>query len=442
MISCSLQHALALLLSAFSCLAAGGAAAAERTTPTRTVIALLVDGLSGEMIGSFQTPNLDRLRAEGSWSHEFLPTFPALSGPTWVSISTGCWPEHRGIVTDKFLDPELGLMDHASDVRWLSGCELIQQVAERQGIETAALGWWGQWSASTGPSATHVSANARLEQQVPRDPTVFLSDPERAEEIVDYLSRSPKDRPRLILGYFRGPDHNAHFHGTESPEAEHSVRQFDSALGTILAAIDEQPDQDQIALMVLSDHGMVPIHHVVNVRRILRRHDIVARDVSTGTTSFLYFENKTEVQSARKRLESYSEFEVFPRNELPEHTHLGNSGRIPDLILAALPGYYTADPDIWPLHLRPLTLWGPDFVPSPILGGGVRAAHGYAASTPGNNGVLYAWGSGIRHGVSLGNVRMIDVHPTITTLLGIESGNPVDGTADHRMLRQGQDGQP
>ena len=440
MISRPSRCAFALLLSCF--LLAAGAAVADRSTAPRTVIALLVDGLSGEMIGSFETPNLDRLRAEGASSHEFVPTFPAISGPTWVSIATGCWPENHGIVTDKFLDPELGLMDHASDVRWLSGCELIQQVAERQGIETAALGWWGQWSASSGPSATHVSANARLEQQAPRDPTVFLTDPERAAEVVDYLTRGPEERPRLILAYFRGPDHDAHFHGIQSPETQQAVVRFDAALGTVLAAIDDQPDREHIALIVMSDHGMVPIHHVVNVRRILRRHDIEARDVTTGTTAFLYFENKRQVLDAKKLLDPYTEFEVFLRNELPSYAHLGNGERVPDLVLAARPGYYTADPDVWPLHLRPLTRWGPDFVPSPILGGGVRAAHGYAPRTPGNDGVIYGWGSGIRGGVALGSVRMIDVHPTITTLLGIEAGRPVDGTAERRMLGQEQAGQP
>lgn len=408
----------------------------SETSATRTVIVVLVDGLSGEMIDSFETPNLDRLRTEGSWSHEFLPTFPAISGPTWVSISTGCWPENHGIVTDKFLDPRMGLMNHSSDPRWLTNCELLQETAEKQGISTAALGWWGQWSETTGPTATYISANAEAEQQVPRSPAVFLSDEVRAAEVIDYLTRVPKERPRLILGYFHGPDLAAHFEGIHSREAGELVSKFDTALGTILNAIDSHPDRDDITLIVMSDHGMVPVHHIVNVRRILRRHDIQARDVTSGTTGFLYLTDKKEISSAKKLLESYTEFDVFEKHELPAYAHWGSSDRIPDLLLAAKPGYYTADPDVWPLHLKPLALLGPDFIPSPILGGGVRAAHGYAPGTPGNDGVIYAWGSGVRAGVSLGSVRMIDVHPTITELLEIESGNRVDGVPERGMLLQ------
>ncbi len=107
----------------------GVAFAEDQRAGRRTVVALLVDGLNAEMIAHFDTPNLDRLRREGAWSHDFVPTFPSISGPTWVSVSTGCWPARHGVVTDKFWDPELRLMDHSGDPKWLAGCELLQQVA-------------------------------------------------------------------------------------------------------------------------------------------------------------------------------------------------------------------------------------------------------------------------------------------------------------------------
>ena len=43
--------------------------------------------------------------------------------------------------------------------------------------------------------------------------------------------------------------------------------------------------------------------------------------------------------------------------------------------------------------------------------------------------MFYAWGSGVRRDTALGPVRMIDVHPTITSMLEIEPGSPVDGSA-------------
>jgi predicted AlkP superfamily pyrophosphatase or phosphodiesterase len=395
----------------------------------RTVVALLVDGLNGSMIERFDTPNLDRLRAEGTWTHRFEPTFPAISGPTWVSLSTGCWPSSHGVVTDKFFDPKLGLMNHSTEPRWLEKCELIQTAAERQGIRTAALGWWGQWSEQGGSTASYVSSNAVAEARVPRNTEGYLGDDARAQEVERYLRLPDALRPRLILGYFRGPDHEAHFRGPESPECDRAVRAFDTALGRILAAVDGMPERPT-SVLVASDHGMVPVTRIVNVTRILRRHEIDARAVTTGTTGFLYFEDRdrsARVEAAYRALARYEEFEVWRKESLPEYARLGSGPRVPELILAAKPGYYTADPDLWPFFLRPLGVFGKDFLDSPLLGAGLRAAHGYAPGTEGNDGVFYAWGGGLPARGKLETVRMVDVHPTIARLLSIEPGGTIDG---------------
>jgi hypothetical protein len=49
-------------------------------------------------------------------------------------------------------------------------------------------------------------------------------------------------------------------------------------------------------------------------------------------------------------------------------------------------------------------------------------------------GVLYAWGDGIAEGVEAEFVNAIDLHPTVTMLLGIEPGIPVDGSARRDLL--------
>ena len=69
------------------------------------------------------------------------------------------------------------------------------------------------------------------------------------------------------------------------------MRGCDDAIGEILSAINALPNRDDVAVFVFSDHGMVPVHHIVNLHRILRRHEIDARDVTTGTTGFLYFDD-------------------------------------------------------------------------------------------------------------------------------------------------------
>ena len=49
-------------------------------------------------------------------------------------------------------------------------------------------------------------------------------------------------------------------------------------------------------------------------------------------------------------------------------------------------------------------------------------------------GVLYAHGSGIAPGRRVESVRAIDLHPTVTSLLGIQPGQPQDGVAQADLL--------
>ena len=136
-------------LSALICgLLCAGAVQAEST-----VVLLLFDGFSGPMTELADTPALDRMRREGTWSHGLVPAFPTISLINGVTVSTGCWPEHHGIVTNLFLDPERGRYDHDSDADWLIGCEHLHQAAERQGVRAAAIGWYGARSGSRGPLA-------------------------------------------------------------------------------------------------------------------------------------------------------------------------------------------------------------------------------------------------------------------------------------------------
>ncbi len=381
------------------------------------------------MVEAVPTPSLDRLAAEGAWTDEFVPTWPSISGATWVSLSTGCWPENHGVVTDKFLDPKRGLMDHDVDADWLTGCELLHQVAERQGVRAAVLGWWGQYSQTRGALASYVSRNHEAERARPRDINQYATGPERVDEILPYLGMPEGTRPRLILAHFRGPDIDAHFDGADAETTRAAVRRADAALGTLLEAISMLPDEDRIALLVLSDHGHVPVHSYVSVRRILSRHGIPALDVTTGSTAFLYFENLSEVDRAHDVLSRYEEFDVLRTSDLPEYARLGNGERVGELIVSAHPGYFTADADLIPWWLQPVLWWGPDVVEVPFLGRGIISNHGYPPHTPGVQGVFYAWGDGIEAAGRLGPVRMIDVHPTVTELLGLQSGRPVDGVA-------------
>jgi len=262
----------------------------------------------------------------------------------------------------------------------------------------------------------------------------YPNDQDRASQVVEQLQRPVAERPQLILSYFKGPDRSGHFTGMASEKTRADVIAADAAVGRILGAIDALPDADHVQLLVTTDHGMVPVESLVNLRRILRRHGIDAHAVSTGTTSFLYLDDPSEaiLAEAIEKLSAYSEFDVVRPDQAPAAWHIGKGPRVGDLIVSARPPYFIEDPDRWPWFIGWMQYIGPDFIPSTA---GIKATHGYVTGTPGVEGILYTHGSAFAAGREVDHVRAIDIHPTIMRMLGLEPGRGVDGVVESRLLR-------
>ncbi len=436
------RAALALVAAAAAFASGLVLAAPARAGNERAVVVLLFDGFAPSMLELAATPALDRMREEGAWSHGMTSAFPTISLINGVTVSTGCWPEHHGIVSNLFLDPERGLYDHSSDADWLSGCEHLHQAAERQGVRSAAIGWYGAESGTRGPLASVIGEEKR--HCGPTLESSIAYDAARADQLVDVVARGP-DGPRLVLGYFCGPDGVAHFRGLDSPDLPGEVARADAIVARVMAAIEARPDAERVALLVTTDHGMREASHLVNIQRILKSEGIDANPVSSGTTSFLYFQEKGEtaadldarVAAAAEALSDYDEFEVLVRGEFPEWAHLGNGPRVGRLIVSAHPPYFIEDAEAWPSWLRWLGDWGPKFVWARFS---LKAHHGYPPQVEGMDGILYAWGAGIARGRRVPETRNIDIHPTAAHLLGIAPGRPVDGTIDRNLLNEAHQG--
>lgn len=420
------QAALGLGLCALLSVAATSARADEAPLgdlAARTVIVLVFDGFAPSMLDGLEAPAFARMRQEGSHTHRLLPAFPSQSLVNGFTLSTGCWPEHHGIVSNLFEDPERGRYDHSRDADWKTGCEGMHEAAERQGLRSAALGWYGGVSGTKGPLATHVSAEKTFGD--------FPEDLVRAQEVVRLLRLPARERPRLILAYFRGPDAAAHAGGMSSAAAQEAARASDAAVGTVLSAIDAMPDGDRVALFVMSDHGMMPVTKLVNLNRILSNHAIDARVEAGGTSALLYLRDPEGVAQAEEILGGYPQLEVFRPSRPPPWSKLGDGPRVGDLVVSAKPPFFLEDAARWPAWSRWLERWGPET----LWGGFVqRASHGYPPETPGVEGLLYARGSGIARGRQLPSLRAVDLHPTVMKLLLLEPGRPVDGKVARELL--------
>lgn len=406
-----------LLLLALLC-APLNAAAAERT-----VVLVMFDGFAPAMADATKTPNLDVIKKEGAWSRHLVPVYPTMSLPNHTSFATGCWPEHHGIVQNKFFDPDRGApYDENGDAGWLTGCEPAWAAAERQGVPSAALNFANRWDVKK-----KVALAGVINPYVPWEQTP--SDDETLARGLQLLKSTDAKRPRLIALYFRGPDHEAHVNGVTAPQTLAEVRKADVIVGKLMAGIKALPADREATLVVGTDHGMIAVDPVVNLGRIINRNWIYAHDAGDGGSAYLYLDKGESVERVEKALAQYKDaFTVYRTAKYPAYSHLGSSARVGDLMLVAKPPYYIAPASSlpWYAHAMGMTwFWSDIFVPGDL--GGLKASHGYDPAIPEMHGVFYAWGAGVAKGKEIPQLDIIDVHPTVMHLLGLQPGKPVDG---------------
>jgi len=401
-------------------LLAQAASAAERT-----VVVVLFDGFSPFMMEGVATPNFDRLAREGTSSRHLVPAFPTLSMVNHTTFQTGCWPAHHGIVANEFNDPVMGpygtKMDRA-DAAWRTGCESIWQAAERQGTPAAVFNFVGRWSSKTGPQASVINEEVPWDKHE-NDDTVI------ARTIAALSDKSPS-HPRLIALYFDYPDAVAHGDGVHGDKTKAAVVRADAIIGRLLAVFDRLPPERQATLVVGADHGMTKVDKVINIDKLAALHHFET-DVAYGSGSaMLYLKPGQDAGRVAKALSRYrTVFEVYHKGHFPSYVHIGDSGRVGDLLLITRPPYAFEGKALMKPEIaaREENLSGPPVYEPEVKW--FNSMHGFKPDVEAMHAIFYAWGPGIAKGKLLPRVEMIDVAPTVLKLLDLKPGLGTDGKA-------------
>lgn len=391
----------------------------------RTVVVVLFDGFSPFMMDGVTTPNFDRLAKEGTSSRHLVPAFPTLSMVNHTTFQTGCWPEHHGIVSNEFFDPEFGAygtkMDRA-DAVWRTGCEPIWQAAERQGKKAAVFNFVGRWSSKTGAQASLINEEVPWAEHESDD--VIIS------KAIATLNDTSKNRPRLVALYFDYPDAVAHGDGVHGEKTKAVVAKADAVIGKLLSALDSLPKERQATLVVGADHGMTKVETVINVGKLRIKHHFEA-DVAYGAGSVMLYlkpgQNKARIIAALKQY--HKTFEVYEKGHFPAYAHIGNGPRIGDILLITRPPFVFDGPE----DMKPEFAKAEENVSGPVIyepkKKWLNSKHGYKPDVEAMHAIFYAWGPGIAKSKVLPRVEMIDVAPTVLHLLDLKPGLGTDGKA-------------
>jgi predicted AlkP superfamily pyrophosphatase or phosphodiesterase len=395
------------LLAVAACTSPAPAEQAPSGTPTLVLVSF--DGFRWDYATLTETPNLDRLARRGLRAQALIPVFPTLTFPNHFSIATGVWPWRHGIVANRFPNDEgdswYSLSDRTSveDGRWYQA-EPIWVTAEKAGLRTAAYYF--------------VGTEADIQGVRPGDWRSFDKEvPGRArvDQVLDWLQRPTDRRPHLVTLYFEHVDDNSHWYGPGSPESLRAIRQVDDWLGRLLDGIETLPQSDDVYVLVVSDHGQ-GTYASRDALVLDQRVDIDgAAVVNGGAYAFVHLDGD-RARAAAMRDSINRDWDcgrAYLPEDLPAAWNAGNSPRYPELVVQPDPGCGVITRASDSHRLLP-------------------GDHGWPPDHPDMWGIFYAAGPRIPAGTVTGPVRVVDVHPLMLAILGLEAPGATDG--DPRVL--------
>jgi len=371
------------------------------------VILIGLDGMGWDFPEKTETPNLDRLMANGVRAERLVPIFPTKTFPNHYSIVTGLYAENHGIVSNNMYDPEMDARFRLSDReavgdgRWWGG-EPIWVTAEKQGLTAAAFFWPGTESPIQGIRPTYWN---EFDASIPNS--------ERVAQVLVWLDLPQEDRPAFITLYFEDVDNAAHRWGTNHEETRAAIRTVDDALGWLLTGLDERGITDQVNLVVTSDHGMADIsrdrviflddHVDLSDVDMIDYDPVAAIRPAAGETDAVY----------RALAGAHPHLSVYKREEIPDRYHYRENPRIQPIIGVADEGWSITTRSYF--NGRPNAFTG--------------STHGYDNALPSMGATFIAAGPAFKKGRTVPPFQNVHVYELLCEVLGLTPAEN-DGSLD------------
>jgi predicted AlkP superfamily pyrophosphatase or phosphodiesterase len=369
-------------------------------TRSRTVIVLGFDGFARRYLDSDSAPALHALARSGvTTAGGMIPSFPTVTFSNFYALATGLYPDHSGIVNNRFYDPaydsEFVYKDPiAREAHWWGG-EPIWVTVEKQGARAGTMFWVGSDAAIDGthPSLWHSY-----------DRTVAFS--ARVDTLLAWLDLPAAERPRLLMGYFEEPDMQGHRHGPDGAETREAVLRVDSALARLVSGLESRRVYDSMDVIVVADHGM----SAISPERVVYLDDVVdsaSVDVVNITPNLMISAKDGDNDALLARLKKLPHLAVWKKQDVPARLHYGTSPRITPIVGIVDDGWMIG----W-RHAKPYDAGG---------------EHGYDNAAPSMRALFLAHGPDFRAGSTIAEFPNVDVYDLLARLLGIAPARN-DGT--------------
>jgi predicted AlkP superfamily pyrophosphatase or phosphodiesterase len=413
--------------------------------PGRHVVLISIDGMrpaSYTSAGPAKIPTLRALMARGAHARGVVGVLPTVTYPSHTTMITGVLPAVHGIVNNTILDPEGRAAGawywYARDLK----VPTLPGMVRASGMSAAAVSWpvtvgmeldfnLPEFFRSRHPEALSLlralstprslvdGYEASLPAPMPWPPT----DAERAG-MAAWIIRTYK--PNFTMLHIFDNDSASHESGPDSPEALAALEQNDGHVAMILDAVKAAGLEDRTDVVIVSDHGFVPVQTQVQPNAAFRQDGLIqvnergavtaweAYLQSAGGSGYVYLKRPDDqalIARVRTLLDSIVADPANGVDKLWTRDDLSRAGAAPEATFALTmkPGFYMGAGHA---SLRQPT--------------GGKGGHGFDPTLPALHASLIMAGPDVTKTGDLGVVRMTQLAPTMAKWLGVRLAEQAD----------------
>ncbi len=309
--------------------------------PVQHVIVISIDGMKPESYTDpdahgLKIPTLREIVRDGASSDGVQPVMPTVTYPSHTTMMTGVNPGTHGIVANPAWDPfgqnYNGYRWYEEDIR----VPTLWQLARQHGLHTALI----HWPVTVGAQADIIVPEI-WRANIPEDLKLLRALSTRgildevAKEYPDFNAAiTPplqtdaaftdiacyaikKSQPNLLLLHLAMVDHEEHLHGPFSPEGNAATETADAQVARVIAEARKDGIWESTVLVVLSDHGFVPISQAVRPGVLLREHGLITLNekdriiswkaslLTDGGSAYIYVNDRNDDATRRTLTEIF-----------------------------------------------------------------------------------------------------------------------------------------
>lgn len=408
---------------------------------TKHVVLITIDGFRPDFYldASWGAVNLRQLMQSGTSAKGVTGIFPTVTFPSHTTVVTGVRPDEHGIFYNTPFEPA-GASGawywHYSAIK----APTLWEAFRKEGLTTSSVLWpvtagapidyniadiWEVGDTDRrGPMRKYCNppglweeleenATGRLESNDFNLDKDYLSMDENVARMAGYIIR--KYKPAFIALHLPAVDHAEHADGRDGAQVRRAVSGADRSVRTVIEAIDKAGLRDSTVVVITGDHGFANKSTNFYPNVLLSKAGLIediaagkwkAQFHTTGGSAFLYLKDKTDkntLSRVKKILDDLPD-DQKKRFKVIEGEKLKDSGADPEVMLA--------------LSAVPETAFASAST-GELLRNSNGGVHGHFPDFGGIQTGFIATGPGIKKGVQVDEIKMVDIAPFLARLLGV-----------------------